>query len=60
MQERQARGLFEFRDTVRVGSDLAAACAIQARLAERDPVPYALSPLAEALLSAPVPETTSP
>jgi hypothetical protein len=51
MQERQARGLSEFRDTVRTGSDLAAACAIHARLAECEPVPYTLSPLAEALLS---------
>jgi hypothetical protein len=51
MQEPQARALSEFRDTVRVGSDLAAACALRARLAERDPVPYSLSPQAEAVLS---------
>jgi hypothetical protein len=59
MQDRQAKALHALRDTVSYGRDLAAACQLRARLAERDPVPYALNSLAETLLTA-VPETTSP
>jgi hypothetical protein len=55
MQERQARGLSEFRDTVWVGSDLATVCALRAWLAEREPVPYALSPWPKRCLSQPPP-----
>ena len=51
MQERQSEALREFADAVLYGRELAAACAIGACLAEREPVPYTLSPLAEGLLS---------
>lgn len=51
MHERQARDLSEFRDKVRAGQDLAVVFALRAWLAEREPVPYTLSPSAEALLS---------
>jgi len=60
MRERQADALRRLRDTVAYGCDLAAACAIRARLAVREPVSYSLSPQAEALLGAAVPETASP
>jgi hypothetical protein len=51
MQERQAEALRGFSDTIAHGRELAVAYAIRARLAEREPVAYTLSPLAEALLS---------
>jgi len=51
MQERQAQALRGLGDTVVYARELAAAYAIQARLAEREPIPYSLSPLAEALFT---------
>lgn len=50
MQERQAEALRGLRAAVARGRELAEACALQARLAEHEPVGYTLSPLADALL----------
>jgi hypothetical protein len=60
MQERQARALWGLGDTVVYARELAAACAIQARLAAREPIAYSLSPLAEALFAEEAPETADP
>jgi hypothetical protein len=60
MQNRQAKALHGLGDTVVYARELAAAFAIQARLAEREPIPYSLSPLAEALFTGAEPETASP
>jgi hypothetical protein len=60
MQDRQASALYGLGDTVVYARELAAAYAIQARLAEREPISYSLSPLAEALLAEAAPETASP